>query len=306
MPLIALLTVVGLGVEARGSGGAPTQSEELSRAVRSGSKTTYFDLLRLLFPDLKADATAHKSIPLPALSEPRETEAINGDIEFDFKPYWFRSGGERLLLLWVNLRAEGANEGTPFEGEAAVLAVYRLEPKVEMLDALDVKTDRFTGFWEDRPLFRIDSRNDAFVVYSTHWNTGESYLSLDMLFVDAGRIKTIASRFIYYTQGCGVGYTETPYFRAVADPGNKYPRVLVTVRLRKESDAGECDRRTRGYTKYYRGVYRWNPAGRRYETSSRQLDALDKFDERRISSSAAGRTPSAILRRAPRRLAAGA
>lgn len=284
VPLIVLMMVVCLGAEAHGSGGAPSQSEELSKPVRSGSKTTYFDLLRRLFPDLNADATAHKTIPLASLSEPRERRAIEGDIEFDFKPYWFRSGGERLLLLWVNVRAESANDGTPYEGEAAVLAVYRLEPKAEMLDALDVKTDRFTGFWEDRPLFRLDSRNDAFVVYSTHWNAGESYMSLDMLFVDAGRIKTIASRFIYNTQGCGVGFTETPYFRAAPDPGKKYPRVLLEVRLRKEPDGRECDRRTRGYTRYYRGVYRWNSAGGKYETSSRQLDMLDKFDERRVSS----------------------
>ena len=284
MPLLALVLVVGLPAESRGSGGGPSQSEELSRPVRNGSKTTYFNLLRRLFPDLKADATAHKTVPLRSLSEPGESRAIEGEIEFDFKPYWIRSVGGRLLLLWVNIRAGGANEGTPYEGEAAVLAVFRLGPKVEMLDALDIKTDRFTGFWEDRPLFRLDSRNDAFVVYSTHWNSGESYLSLDMLFVDAGRIKTVASRFIYNTQGCGVGFTETPYFRAAPDPGNKYPRVLVRVRVRKEPDGKECDRRTRGYTRYYRGVYRWNPARGRYESSSRQLDMLDKLDERRVSS----------------------
>jgi hypothetical protein len=284
MPLLALMMVVGPWAEAHSTGGGPPQSDEMSRPVQAGSKTTYFDLLRRLFPNLKADATAHKTIPLRSLSEPREIRPIEGDIEFDFKPYRFRSGGRRLLLLWIDLKAEGANEGTPYAGEAVVLAVYKLGPKVELLDALEVKTDRFTGFWEDRPLFRLDSQNDAFIVYSTHWNAGESYVSIDVLFVDAGRIKTVASRFIYNTQGCGAGFTETPYFRAVADPGNKYPRVLVKVKLRKEPDRRECDRRTLGYTRYYRGVYRWNRAGGRYETSSRQLDALDKFDERRVSS----------------------
>jgi len=252
--------------------------------VQSGSSTTYFDLLRELLPDLTPDSKAHKTVPLGSLTEPGELRAVEGDIEFDFKPYRFMSEGRRLLLLWVNLRAEGANEGTTYEGEAVVLAVFRLEPGVRLLDAVEIKIDRFTGFWEDRPVFRLDPRNDAFIVYSTHSNAGESYLSLDMLFVDAGRFKRVASRFIYNTQGCGAGVTQTPYFRAVADPGNKYPKVLVRVRLRKEPDGEVCDHPARGYTKYYRGLYRWNPAAGRYVGRSRQLDRLDRFNEKRISS----------------------
>lgn len=186
--------------------------------------------------------------------------------------------------MWVDLKAERANEGTPYEGEAVVLAVYGLEPRARLLDAIEIKTDRFTGFWEDRPAFRLDSRNDALVVYSTHWNAGESFVSIDMLFVDAGRLKKVASLFVYNTQGCGAGFTETPHFRAVADPGRKYPRVLLKVKLKREPDGPECERRTRGYTRYYEGVYRWNAARGRYESNSRQLDRLDEFNQRRVSS----------------------
>ena len=280
--LIALLAAAGSWAKARGAGGAVPQSFELSGRVPGAPNTTYFDLLRKLFPDLTPDAKAHKTVPLRSLSEPRKTAAFEGDIELDFKPYWFNSEGRRLLMLWVNVKAGGINQGTPYEGEAVVIAVYRLAPKVELLDALDVKTDRFTGFWEDRPTLRLDARNDAFIVYSTHWNSGESYELLDVLFVDAGRVKRIASRFLLNTRGCGVGFEEKPYFRASADPGRKYPRLLVTVRLRKEPDGPECDRRARGYTRYYRGAYRWNPARGRYEGGSRELDRLDEFDERRL------------------------
>jgi len=279
--LFVLLTTASVCAEARV---ASSQSEDMSSSAPGAPKVKYFDLLRKLFPDLTAEATAHKTVPLRSLSEPRERAAIEGDIEFDFKPYWFKSEGRRLLMLWVNIKSDGANQATPYEGEAEVIAVYKLAPKVELLDALEVKTDRFTSFWKDRPTFRLDARNDAFIIYSTHWNAGESYLSLDMLFVDAGRIKRVASRFMYNTKGCGVSYEETPYFRAAADAGRKYPRVLLTMKLKKERDGPECDRRTRGYTKFYRGVYRWNAARGRYEGGSRQLDMLDKFDERRVSS----------------------
>lgn len=282
--LFVALTAGSLQSEARSSGGETSQAVELSSPVQSGSRTTYFDLLRELFPDLRRDATAHSSIPFRSLSEPGKSEAIAGGITFEFKPYWFRSDGRRLLLLWVNLKAEGANEGTPYEGEADVLAVFRVEPRVRLLDALDVKTDRFTGFWKDRPSFPLDSRNDAFIVYSTHWNAGESYTSLEMLFVDAGRLKKITSHFLYETEGCGASYTEKPEFLAVADPGRKYPKVLVSVKLIKKADEAGCEHPTRGYARYYRAFYRWNASKDRYESNSRQLDSLDKFNEKRISS----------------------
>lgn len=283
--LLLLLLVLG-GSRASGvrPGGGDSQTGELTSPVRVGSKTTYFDLLRKLFPDLNADGTARGSVPVGSLSEPGERKAITGDIKFDFKPYWINSEGRRLLLLWVDLTAEGAGVGTPYEGEAVVLAVFRLEPELRLLDALEIKTDRFTGFWQDRPTFRLSSQTDALVVYSTHSNAGESYNSIDMLFVDGGRFKKVASLFTYNTQGCGAGFNATPYFRAVADPAGKYPRVLLKVRLRREPDGPECGQRAAGYTRFYQGVYRWNPAARRYEGGSRQLDRLDEFNRRRVSS----------------------
>lgn len=282
--LLVLLTVGGLRVEARSSGREALQSEDLTSPVQSDSKTTYLDLLRELLPDLQKDATAHRTIPFRSISEPRKMISITGDIKLDFKPYRFKSDGARLLMLWVNLSADEANAGTPYEGEADVLAVFRLEPSFKLMDALEVKTDRFTGFWEDRPLFRLDSRNDAFIIYSTHWNAGESYLGVEMLFFDAGRLKTITSLFIYETQGCGTNYTEKPEFRAVADSGRKYPKVIVKVKLTKGPDEDGCEHLSRGYTRYYQGFYRWNPSKGRYESNSPQLDQLYKFNERRVSS----------------------
>jgi hypothetical protein len=282
-PLFVLLTLGGLRAEARGAAGIETSQDlDLTSHVQSDSQTTYLDLLRKLFPDIHADSTAHTTIPIRSISEPRKREPLTGDITFDFKPYWFRSEGRRLLLLWVDLKSDEANVGTPYEGEAVVLAVYSLEPSARMLDAMEVKTDRFTGFLKDRAALPLDRRNDAFVIYSTHWNAGESYMSIETLFVDAGRLKTIASLFIYETQGCGANFTEAPSFRAAADPGRKYPKVFVKVKLKKGADEDGCEPPSRGYTKYFQGLYRWDASKGRYESNSRQLERLDRFNERRL------------------------
>lgn len=66
-PLFVLLAVGGLRAEVRDPGGRDLQSPDLASPVQSGSQTTYFDLLRELFPDLTADATAHRTIPLGSI-----------------------------------------------------------------------------------------------------------------------------------------------------------------------------------------------------------------------------------------------
>ena len=279
-----MLTLCSVSTEAAWDGPG-TQPVDLKSPVQQGSKTTYFDLFRKLFPDLQTDSThddaviAHRSVPIRKIDDERESIVLESDIEIKgFDSRWIKSEGRRLLLLSADLSAEDANEGTPYEGEATVLAVFGLEPNIELLDVMDIKTDRFTAFWEDHPLVHLNSQNDAFVIYSTHSNAGENYNDLALMFVDDARFKIISSFFLFNTQNCGATFTESPYFRALPAVGRKYPKILVTVRLKKEADTDECDRRTLGYTRYYRAIYYWQQAKARYESDSRQLEKLDKFN----------------------------
>jgi hypothetical protein len=284
-----MLTLCSVSTQAAASDGAGTQSVDLKSPVQQGLKTTYFDLFRKLFPDLRTDSThddaaiAHGSVPIRKIDDDQESIVLESAIEIkSFDSRWIRSEGRRLLLLSADLSADDANEGTPYEGEATVLAVFDLEQKIELLDVMDIKTDRFTAFWEDHPLVHLNSQNDAFVIYSTHSNAGENYNDLALMFVDDGRFKIISSFFLFNTQGCGATFTEAPYFRALPALGSKYPKILVTVRLKKEADTGECDRRTPGYARYYRAIYYWQQAKARYETDSRQLGKLAKLNRERL------------------------
>jgi hypothetical protein len=286
--LFLMLTLCSVSTEAARNG-AGTQSVDLKSPVQPGSKTTYFDLFRKIFPDLQTDSTRddaaipHRSVAIRKIDDDQESIVLESDIEIKgFDSRGIKSEGRRLLLLSAELSAEHANEGTPYEGEATVLAVFALEPKIELLDVMDIKTDRFTAFWEDHPFVHLNSQNDAFVIYSTHSNAGENYNDLALMFVDDGRFKIISNFFLFNTQGCGATFTESPSFRALPAAGRKYPRILVTVRLQKEADTGECDRRTRGYTRYYRAIYYWQQAKSQYESDSSQLEKLDKFNRDRL------------------------
>jgi hypothetical protein len=284
-----MLTLCCVSSEAADSNSGSLQLADLKAPVQQGSKTTYFDLFRKLFPDLRPDstdddtATAHRSVPIRKIDDERERIVLESDIKLNgFDSRWIKSEGRRLLLLSVEFSAEDANQATPYEGEATVLAVFGLESKIELLDVMEIKTDRFTDFWEQHPIVHLNAQNDAFVVYSTHSNAGENYNNFALMFVDDGRFKIISNFFLFNTQGCGATFTESPSFRTLPGVGRKYPKVLVTVTLKKEADAAECDRRTRGYTRYYRATYYWQQSKARYESDLRQLAKLDKFNRGRL------------------------
>jgi hypothetical protein len=223
-------------------------------------------------------------VPFRKLSDAKSAaETLAGDIKLEsFQPQWIRSEGRRILLLQFDVSAESANEGWNYQGEATFLAAYSAGPTMKLLDVMDIKTDRFTSFWEKPSVLQLNSRNDAVLVYSEHSNAGESFNDFTMLFLDRNRIRTITNLFIFNTQGCGVGFTETPSFRAISDASQKYPKITVTVKVKKDADPPECERATRGFTRYYQMIYSWNAAKAEYNTRSAQLAAFDKFNGNRF------------------------
>jgi hypothetical protein len=265
----------------------PKAQPTLRSVVRQGSTATYFDLVKIILPDLQSDAsdpnsaTAHRTIPIRNIEE-KEAENLEGDFSISsFGTRWTMSDGRQVMLLQLDLTAEGLNEATPYQGEASLLAAFAVDPTPKLLDVMDIKTDRFTDFWEQQPVFPLNSQNGAFVIHNTHWNSGESYNDIRVLFLRDGRFDTITSVFLLNTQGCAADITETPYFRALPDT-SKYPKVLVKVTLKKAADKAECSRRTPGYTRYYQEVFYWNPVKAEYQGNARQLNALDKFNRARL------------------------
>jgi hypothetical protein len=284
--LLLLLLPSCLLAQAGNEQSKPLTATDLNSAV-AGSKTTYLELIRRIIPDLQIDpndadvAIGHKTIRFKHLSENKKPPPLESEIKLDtFQPYWIKSDGRRVLLLELALSAEDANQGMNYEGEADIVAAFTLQPTVKLLDVMDVKTDRFSGFYESPATFQLTAESDAFLVSSTHSNAGESYTDLNVLFLNHDRIETITNVFLFDTQGCGATFTETPSFRVI--PGGKYPSVVVTVRVKKDADPEDCDRRTRGYVKLYRAVYQWNSTKREYRTTSKQLATLDNFNRNRL------------------------
>ena len=287
--LLLLLLLLPLNILAQSDDQSkPLFAGDLGSTV-PGINTTYLELIKRIIPDLQIDpnntdaAIAHKTIPFKHLSENNAPAVLEGEIKLDsFQPHWIKSNGRRVLLLELDLSAEQANQGTNYEGEANIVAAFTIEPSIKLLDVIDMKTDRFTGFWEKPSVFPLDSQNDAFLVNSSHSNAGESYNDLSVLFLNHDRFETITNIFLFDTQGCGATFTQTPSFRVQPGRTSRYPNILMTVKVKKEADGQECDHPTPGYVKVYRAIYQWNAAKREYRTASKELAALDRFNQKRL------------------------
>lgn len=286
-PWFSTLLLLFLPLTALAQDGKPLYPSDL-KSTLPGTKKSYLQLIRQIIPDLHIDpkdadvAIAQKTIPFKHLADKTPAAALEGDIKLDsFVPQWIKSDGRRVLLLELNLSSDEANQGTNYQGEADVIGAFAVEPEIKLLDVMDMKTDRFSGFWEKPSIFSLNSQHDAFVVSSSHWNSGENYTDLTVLFLNHNRFEVITNVFLFDTQGCGATLSETPSFRAV--PGkNRYPSVVVTIRVKKDADSEDCDRRTGAYVKVYRALYEWNASKREYRTTSKELMALDRFNQKRL------------------------
>jgi hypothetical protein len=285
--LLLLLLSDGLFAQTGNQQSKPLSASDLNSTV-AGTKTTYIELIRRIIPDVQIDPNdadaviGHKTIRFKHLSDNNKPSAIESDLKLEsFQAYWIKSDGRQVLLLELDITAEDANQGTNYEGEADIVAAFTIQPAIKLLDVMDVKTDRFSGFYESPAVFQLNAQSDAFVVNSTHSNAGESYNDLSVLFLNHDRIETITNIFLFDTQGCNATFTETPSFRVVG--GNtKYPNIMVTVKVKKDSDSEDCDRPTRGYVKTYQALYYWNASKAEYRTNSKQLAALDSLNRKRL------------------------
>lgn len=259
------------------------QVEDLTERVRPGSKTTYLDLLLKVFPGLRApDGTmpgAGRSVPLSHLFGDYRGVVFEGLLPVHrVERLWIRSGGRRRLLLLAHV-------GAPDVGEArdlAVLALFALEPDARLLDAKDVQSDRFAGFWDAQPRVRLAPGDEAVVIANSHHNSSQNYLGLTLVAPDRDRLRILYDLpTLLDLNDCDGRLTQTARLTPLRRPARTRPDILVQVRVRKTAPDPACDppRRARPYVRHYRARLVWNDAERKYAARGDALTRLSRFNE---------------------------
>ncbi|MHB8068034.1 MAG: hypothetical protein ACYDIC_09050 [Desulfobaccales bacterium] len=264
--------------------------KDLKQPVAAGSPTTYADLLKLIFPEPAAGQKETPQTPpvwqindyykkQPLTAKQRDGGVLALPIKAQGRPF--------LLLLVPATGEKAEEEGDAGEQEYYLLALFQTTPAPKLLDLVDIgqgtNLGMIEGFWcknPDNPLFDLTPGTQACMIFQEHFNSGESFLGIHLLWVRNQRLERVLGVFTYGVKAQCRSFATRTVFRTEPDKGREFPKVVAELTLKMEPSPKDedCDKqRTRGFTKSYRGVWRWNPAKQKYGRTGGNLDKLYKF-----------------------------
>ena len=276
-----LVTALLLGAAAAVTAQSKTE-KRISDPVVPGSNIKYADLVKLLFADFSEDErTATRTIPLRHVSGDHEEISLTGHFEPDrLDALTIRDKRGPIVIVQLDLAIDNDLSPTVYAGEASILAAFRLSPRPRLVDALDIKTDRWTEFVAAKPVLPIGRNQDAVVLVNNHFNSSQDYDIITAFFVDRNRLKPMFDMFLLNSRGCGATIDETFTFSTLPDPGKEYFKVAVKIQVKRQRDDPNCVPRKRGYSRYYRGTYVWNRAAGEFRLTGGNLALFDKFNQK--------------------------
>ena len=278
-----LLLLAGTG---RAAGPLILSAENLGQVVAPGSPTTYFDLLKLVFPDLKKpegkafEAVAGETAPVRHIDGEYAEQQLAGALKFTvFSSLAIKAHNRPMLLVHVDVTGETPGETSPQIEEYSLLALFQTGKSPKLLDLMDIKADRFNGFYESRPLLDLTPATQACLIHHYHFNSNQGYNIIRLLLVRNQRLQEILSVAPFGVRSYCLNFASGTSFRVISDRPRRYPKVVATVLLKRDQDPPDCEHPSRGFTRTYSGVWRWDPEKQEYRQVSGNLTRLYKWYE---------------------------
>jgi hypothetical protein len=259
---------------------ASAATPDVMSAVPGHPGVRYFDLMKLVVPDLAPDADSsavgHRVVPLAAVGDRKKVETPP-DIELRFVETVEISDDPTRLVVLADLGEVEFETAT-----VNALALFRLTPTPKLLDVVDVGTDRNTGFSET-PTGLLAPKSPLILVASGHGNSNQAYLSTQMIYIRDNRFEEIDSVFTLSDDGCAFDRKQAASFRLSPSPG-PYRALDVEVLETVTPTDAECgdEKAPPASETAYRASYGWDAKRRKFVTSSKELDRLFKLDEKRF------------------------
>ncbi|HKX13300.1 MAG TPA: hypothetical protein VJP40_09120 [bacterium] len=233
--------------------------------------SSFLDLLKQVFPDLRPDGTSSGPVKTPRkylgqmyLSEP-EARSASGSGQKVFLPagdFAYLKVGDRVAIL---------------DRSSGWLAYFQVQPVPKLLDMVGVAQDRLVSFATDTGVYPMSRGEFLFWVGNSHHNSGESY-SIFNLFHAGGDQVDIAydGPFLYSylipgPEDCRVTQNLTPV-RAVGDSSG-FPRL--TMRVDQEKVCRKGEREVVSGRRGFDATLTWDAARRKYMGGSKELFKLN-------------------------------
>jgi hypothetical protein len=254
---------------------------DFTAPVRDIPGKTWLDLLRQMFPDIAASAASGAVADLTDMAAVHSIGSADdswvscrdhtdiANLEF----YPLRLLDQDRLILTLSVADECAALIALFDGSG------------KLVDAVNVKGDQHTSLSPDfmRPLGRAGPMGPpGALVTATNWhdNSDQSYDATMLLLVKPNGFSDIGGVLAFGEHDCRSLFTE----QAKIDPAlgtGPMLRIDAAVMRRTQRFAADCETKIGPEAvTTFNGYWRWNAKKSAYEAHTRELDLLDKWNEK--------------------------
>jgi hypothetical protein len=254
--------------------GSAARAAELSAVVPGHPGVTYGTLLKQVMPGMQKNAAGGwDSGPVKHLRDLDGKPLQELEISFNgVDATTVREDGHKRLLLMTDENSSGS-------GFDAVLAAYDLDAKTpRLLDCVDAGRDQWNGI--SSTLVPLSATTDAFIAFSSHSNSNQSYELVTPLFLRNGKFHQIASLFVYGEGMCSYDRRQEASYATRPDKGSEYDAFVVTFTIETKPGEPDCGDRQKP-PKYSKtavsDTWRWNAKKGAFVATT---GALDKLSER--------------------------
>ncbi|MBZ9760413.1 hypothetical protein LB553_05925 [Mesorhizobium sp. CA8] len=254
---------------------------ELNSAIPGHQDVAYFDLAKMIVPDLKPGNDGFYKGGAPI-----EMRDILGGNDGGSPPeiinlpnaavLAIKAGGKDRLAMLLDLgQSQDSAEGF------AVLALYDLTGKPKLLDAVNVGTDQSTYF-RDPGKLPISADDDALITMSTHFNSNQGYVGTILILVRNDRFEAIDQINTFDENVCAYKRTQDLSFQTHG--GDKpYAAIEVTVTDATKPSGESCEEPAAKAASHDISVtYRWDDVRSRYVRNSDAFEKLSAENEKRF------------------------
>jgi hypothetical protein len=256
------------------------RADDLHSPIQPGSKVTYTDLLGVVFPGFERDKEDPQAIVADTSAPVRQSDNSRKPWDGPLKVTAFDSARIRIpgppqFLLTFHVD-EGVGLGTN------AFALFQLEPRPLLLDLIEASGAPDNPGGIVRTL-SLGPHSDALIYGAYHSNSQQGYDKSAILYVWGGRIDTLTEVMLLNCRGCHDGdFEQSAVIDAVKDPGREFNQVAITIKLKRDADPPDTDHRPRrrAYRRVFSATFRWDPVKHKFTTLSKELDALDAFNQR--------------------------
>lgn len=254
---------------------------ELNSPIPGHQDITYFDLAKMIVPDLKAgDDGFYKG------SAPIEMRDILGGNDGGSPPETVnlpnaaviavKAGGKDRLAMLLDLgQAQDSAEGF------AVLALYDLTDKPKLLDAVNVGTDQ-SSYFRDPGKLAISPDDDALITMSTHFNSNQGYVGTILILVRNDRFEPIDQINTFDENVCAYRRTQDLSFQTRGGE-RPYGSIEVTVTDATKPSGESCEEEApKAVSQDISVTYRWDDKASRYVRDSDAFEKLSAENAKRF------------------------